>query len=473
MSTFLGIEIGRRALAAQQRGLETTGHNIANANTRGYSRQEAVLATTSPFAYPGMGAGQLGTGVVVQSLRRVREEFLDAQFRSEAKALGRWEVRRDTLEKLEAMINEPTDEGLSKLLDRFFAAWEELANNNPAGEAARATVRQEGIALAEAFNHLAAQLNDLAADLSASIEIRVGEVNSLARQIRDLNAQIVKAEAGNMAANDLRDRRDLLLDELARVVPLQVEEDRFGAVSLVVGDHTLLSGFQVNELTYNKGSGEVTWPDGAAYQSGPQPYGSLQGLLEARDVLVPKYRARLDALAAGLAQAVNDQHKLGYDLDGNTGQPFFEEVSGGINAGNIRVSTAILEDTRRIAAALSGGASGSTPPPSGDGANALKIGQIKNTLQPGLGNVTLGDYYNALVAELGVEGQEAARMVDNQELLTGQLDNRRQSVSGVSLDEEMTNMIRFQQAYTAAARVITAVDEMLETLINRTGLVGR
>ncbi|NLY49555.1 MAG: flagellar hook-associated protein FlgK, partial [Firmicutes bacterium] len=278
---------------AQLRALETTGHNIANANTKGYSRQEAILAATTPFSRPGMGAGQVGTGVEVQRLRRVRESFLDAQFRNETKALGRWEVRRDTIEKIEAILHEPTDQGLSKLIERFFSAWDELAHY-PEGEAARSAVRQQGVTLVDAFNHLAAQLNDLSADLSASIEVQVNQVNSLARQIRDLNTQIVKAESGNMAANDLRDRRDLLLDELAKLVPVQVEEDRFGAVSIVVGDHTLLAGNLVSELQYDKSTGAVTWPDGALYRSGTRPYGSLQGLLEARDELVPMYRARLD-----------------------------------------------------------------------------------------------------------------------------------------------------------------------------------
>jgi flagellar hook-associated protein 1 FlgK len=474
---------------AQQRALETTSHNVANANTKGYSRQEAVLATTSPFSYPGMGAGQLGTGVVVQSLRRVRESFLDAQFRNEVKALGRWEVRRDTLEKLEAILNEPGENGLSKLMDRFFAAWQELAKN-PESEAARSVVRQEGIALAEAFNHLAAQLNDLSADLTTSVGVRVNEVNSLARQIRDLNAQIVKAESGNMAANDLRDRRDLLLDELAKVVPIQVEEDRYGAVTIVVRDHTLLSGQQVNELRFNPSTGEVSWADGAAYAphvTGSNLYGSLEGLLEARDELLTEYRSRLDELVKNIAEAVNRQHRAGAGIDGSTGLDFFSfDVQR--PSVTIKVTDTILNDTKKIAAAtpvrdpesgelvLDPATGEPVPPPPGDGSNALLIAQLKNGWDKngdGTIDVVFADQYNSWVADLGVKGQEAARMVDNQELLTSQLDSRRQAVSSVSLDEEMANMVRFQQAYNAAARLITAVDDMLDILINRTGIVGR
>lgn len=480
MGTFFGIEIGRRGIMAQQRALETTGHNVANANTKGYSRQEVVLATTSPYSYPGMGAGQRGTGVQAQEVRRIREEFLDFQYRNEVKALGRWEVRQNTVEKLEAIFNEPSDQGLSKLMDRFFDAWQNVARY-PDTEGARSALRQEGMALADAFKHLADQINDLKADIYSSIEVKVNEINSLARQIRDLNAQIVKAESGNMAANDLRDRRDLLLDQLAEVVPIQVEEDRFGAVSIVVRDHTLLSGHKVNELSVNLVTGQVVWLDGVEYRSGSRPYGTLEGLLEAvyedstytNPGLIQGYELRLDALANSIMHEVNSMHTSGLGLNGETGIDFFV----GSGAGGVAVNEELKgkDGLNKIAAAIKledYDDDNPTAPPPGDGSNALLIAQLRHK-EAVNGTATFGDYYNALVAELGVQGQEAERMVENQTVLTSEIDNRRLAVSGVSLDEEMVNMIRFQQAYNASARVITAVDEMLEVLISRTGLVGR
>jgi flagellar hook-associated protein 1 FlgK len=512
MSTFFGIEIGRRGINAHQRALETTGHNVANASTPGYSRQQVVLATTPPYSYPGMGAGQRGTGVQAQSVRRIRESFLDYQYRNEVKALGRWQLRQDTLEKLEAILNEPSDQGLSTLIDRFFDAWQNLARY-PDTEGARSALRQEALALADAFRHLSFQLKDLRADLNSSIEAKIDEINSLARQIRDLNSQIVKAEAGGMAANDLRDRRDLLLDQLAEVVPIQVEEDRFGAVSIVVRDHTLLTGQKINELTTNGSTGAVEWPDGAVYQPGSQPYGALEGLLEAVRIeedgedknpgLVQIYEQRLNNLAKNIADAVNELHSEGVGLDGATGLDFFVVLGStsennengendgnngndGITAGTISVNSELLgpENLDKIAAAsqaYEGENEGGEPipiygegkpPPAGDGSKALAIAQLRHDFTMD-DRVTFNDYYNSLVAELGVQGQEAQRMVDNQIALTGEIDNRRLSVSGVNLDEEITDMIRFQQAYNASARIITAVDEMLEVLINRTGLVGR
>ncbi|HKM39212.1 MAG TPA: flagellar hook-associated protein FlgK [bacterium] len=503
MSTFFGIEIGRRGINAHQRALETTGHNVANASTPGYSRQQVVLATTPPYSYPGMGAGQRGTGVQAQSVRRIRESFLDYQYRNEVKALGRWQLRQDTLEKLEAILNEPSDQGLSTLIDRFFDAWQNLARY-PDTEGARSALRQEALALTDAFNHLADQIKDLKADLNSSIAVRVNEINSLAHQIRDLNSQIVKAEAGGMAANDLRDRRDLLLDQLAEVVPIQVEEDRFGAVSIVVRDHTLLTGQKINDLSADAASGKVEWPDGAGYRPGSQPYGALEGLLEAVRIeedgedknpgLVQIYEQRLNNLAKNIADAVNKLHSEGVGLDGATGLDFFvvlgstseNNENDGITAGTISINSELLgpENLDKIAAASQAYEGENEkgepipiygegkPPPAGDGSKALAIAQLRHALTMG-DRVTFNDYYNSLVAELGVQGQEAQRMVDNQIVLTGEIDNRRLSVSGVNLDEEITDMIRLQQAYNASARIITTVDEMLEVLINRTGLVGR
>ena len=475
MGTFFGIEIGRRGISTQQLSLETTGHNIANANTDGYSRQRVILTTTSPYSYPGMGAGQQGTGVKAQEIRRIREQFLDYQYRNEVKALGRWQIRQDILEKLEAIFNEPTDEGLSQLMNRFFDAWQNVARY-PDSEGARSALRQEGMALADAFRHLTDQINDLKADIGSSIEAKIDEINSLARQIRDLNSQIVKAEAGNMAANDLRDRRDLLLDQLAEIVPVQVEEDRFGAVTIVVRDHTLLTGQKINSLSTNA-NGEVTWPDGENYRPGHQPYGVLEGLLEAvrednsNPGLIQSYQQRLDILARAIVDKVNALHQEGVGLDNSTGVSFFDELNSEDGAGSVKVNDELLgiDGLGKIAAATKKDAPG-------DGSNALSIAQLRHELAVKINDqptATFGDFYTALVAELGVQGQEAERMVDNQTVLVGEIDNRRLSVSGVNLDEEMVNMIRFQQAYNASARLISAIDEMLEVLISRTGLVGR
>lgn len=473
-STFFGLEIARRGLQAQQRALDVTSHNVANANTPGYTRQEALMATTNPYPLLGMslpaGAGQLGTGVEVSEIRRLRDLFLDLQYRGENTALGYWEARWDIIQKVEVILNEPSDSGLSKVFEQFWQSLEDLSKN-PESMAARAMVLERGKTLAETFNHLDRQLKSLQSDIDSTIKVRVEEINSFARQIADLNLQIQKLEVGGQRANDLRDRRDLLLDQLSKDIRVQAREDAFGMVQVSIGGRLLVDGSRVDELDVegNDGSGfyRVVWK--ADRQDVQVTGGAVKGLLDARDGLVQEISKSLDGLVAALAEGFNGVHASGYGLGGETGNAFFitNDSKGWFTASNIAVNADLEMDLGKIAAASSSGEPG-------DGSNALKLAQLlKQEKNDGLGGTTFEDYYQALIGELGVQGQQAKRMAENQQLLVSQLDSNRQEVSGVSLDEEMVNMIRFQHAYAAAARVITAIDEMLGVIIERLGVVGR
>ncbi|HAA89837.1 MAG TPA: flagellar hook-associated protein FlgK, partial [Peptococcaceae bacterium] len=244
-STFFGIELAKRGLQAQQRALDVTGHNVANANTPGFTRQEAVLATETPYPVPGLnmpwGAKQIGTGVEVAEIRRLRDSFIDLQVRHENKALGYWEARENALEKIEVILNEPSDSGLRSVLEAFWQSLEELSKN-PESLAVRSVVRQRGLALTETFNHLDCQLRELQDDLDNSVRVKVNEVNSLGRQIADLNQQILKIEVTGARANDLRDRRDVLLDQLARIINIQAYEDDKGLAQVIIGGRPLVQG---------------------------------------------------------------------------------------------------------------------------------------------------------------------------------------------------------------------------------------
>jgi len=489
-STFFGLEIARRGLQAQQRALDVTGHNVSNANTPGYTRQEAVMATTTPFPVPGLctpaGAGQLGSGVEISEIRRLRDGFLDLQYRGENEALGFWEARWDAIQKVETILNEPSDSGLSKVFEQFWQSLEDLSKN-PESLAARSTVLERGKTLAETFNYLDRQLRSLQSDLDSTIKVKVDEVNSFARQIADLNQQIQKIEITGQRANDLRDRRDLLLDQLSKDINIQVREDANGMVQVGIGGRLLVEGDRVDELNVvedvdNDRFYKVVWK--ADNQDVQVTGGTILGLIDMRGYLdeagnqkglVREIRSVLDNLAGTLAKEFNSIHTAGYGLDGSKGLDFFTKDSGAtVTAGNIIVNTE-LEDLNKIAASktnpteIDGGA--------GDGSNALELARLKQRLldfnNDNKGDATFEDYYQAAIGELGVQGQQAKRMAENQELLVSQLDNNRQEVSGVSLDEEMVNMIRFQHAYAAAARVITTMDEMLDLVIGRMGLVGR
>lgn len=472
ISTFLGIETALRALMAQRKAMETAGHNIANANTPGFSRQKVELASSrDPYTVPSLCRpelpGQLGTGVDIVGIERVRDQFLDLQVRNNSSKLGYWEVRRDSLQKVEVIFNEPGDNGLDSVMTAFWNAWQELSKN-PESLAVRSEVRQRGITLAETVNHLYSQLQQLQEDLNYNVEVMVEEVNTIAQQLADLNQQIIHSVAVGDNPNDLRDRRDLLLDKLAKIVDITVTEQTDGTVDVAVGGRYLVQGatvdsFQAVPDPLNNNFYAIEWAsDGTpvAFTSG-----TLAGAIWARDSGVADVLSQIDELAATLISQVNSVHQSGYGLDGSTGNDFF----AGTGAADIGVSAIVLTDLNAIAAAND---AAKLP---GDGSNALELAQLKDalTMPPASPSGTFGDYYRSLVATTGINTEQAERLSENVGLLVSQLENRRQAVMGVSLDEEMANIVKFTHAYQAAARVLTTLDEQLDIIINRMGLVGR
>lgn len=242
-STFHGFETVKRSLFAQQTALNTTGNNIANVNTQGYTRQRVELTASRAMEAVGVmrgnTPGQLGTGVEFSSIERIREKFLDDQYRNENKSLGEWTIRRDTLEKIEAIMNEPSESGIRTVIDQFWSSWQDLSKD-PTNLTARAVVKQRAIALAEAFNFTAAKLTDLNNDLTQNININLGKANGTISQISKLNEEIVKIEGLGDNANDLRDQRDLLVDELSKLVNVNVQEMSNGTYTINVGNVTVV-----------------------------------------------------------------------------------------------------------------------------------------------------------------------------------------------------------------------------------------
>ncbi|MGB9919126.1 MAG: flagellar hook-associated protein FlgK [Moorellales bacterium] len=496
MSLFFALSIARRALSAQQAAMNTAGHNIANANTEGYSRQRAVMQTTAPWPVPSVsmpaGAGQIGTGVEVALIQRIRDTFLDRQIRNELATLGLWEQRRDTLQQVEVVFMEPGETGLSTLLSQFWDAWQELSKY-PESMPVRTTVIETAQSLAEALRHTHQQLTNLRSDLNDLIALKVEEINTLARQIADLNQQIFTITVAGISPNDLLDRRDLLLDQLSKIVAITVEPvtiDRgsqtvdTGAVRVKLRE-AQVSGTPVELVGWDEGRSSAR-VEGLEARSGTDGYevywlgdtsapvpqqdlgGELTGLFYARDdVLLHEYLDQLDRFAQALAAGVNNQHQGGFDYNGIEGGAFFVDDEGGTvtSGGAIYVNPALVADVSKVAAAGSRESDGS--PIVGDGTNALAIAQLRREPVSDLDGFTFDDYYKNLIARLGVASNEAQRMVENQNVLVEQLNQRKESISGVSLDEEMVNLIQYQYAYQAAARVITVVDEMLDTLINR------
>ncbi len=466
-SAFFGINVALRALMAQQLAIDVTNHNIANANTEGYSRQDVHMVASTPFPLPSLSRlltpGQLGTGVEIDQIRRLRDGFLDLQIRNELLKQGYWTVAQEIVRKVEVVFGEPSENALSSQLDQFWGAWQQLSSD-PQNQAVRAYVAERGASLAATFNHLAAQLESVRADINYDLRVRVDQLNSLANRIAALNLQISKVEVTGDRANDLRDQRDLLLDELSGLVKISYQETPNGFVDVFVDGRALVSGEKANQLVAQAdaaGNVYLAWAsDGRLVDPGG---GEVKANLDYRDGFLADQRNALDSLAQAVIAEVNSRHQAGYGLNNATGIDFFS----GTGAANMSLSASIQMDLNNIAAS-------GQPNAPGDNSIALNIARLaRDVVSIGGQSTSVGSYYRSLITALGVKGQEAQNMVTSEESILAHLRKQKDAVSGVSLDEEAANLIKFQHAYNAAARALTVFDELLDRLISGTGVVGR
>lgn len=553
-STFMGLEASRRGLFTQQSALYTTGHNISNANTEGYSRQRVNMEATLP--YPGIGLnapttpGFIGTGVQAQSVQRIRDSFIDSQYRQETNKLGYWESRSEAITQIEDVLNEPSDYGLAKSLDEFWKSLQDLSVN-PENGGARSVVVQRGIAVADSFNYMHKSITQLQENAGAEIGIALRDVNSVLKQIASINEQIQTIEPNGYMPNDLYDARDTLLDELSTYFPIETSNKPSGGNALAIAEGSVTISLKLKDgtsvkLVDGKDFAQLRNSDPSLSTDGVTPSAAVEGFHIVRvgadgtdipldenwdepitantyDVttfsdlgklksLVNSYgymsnptdpvdsttaaekglfsemKEKLNLMAKSFAEEFNKIHTggpnddptnpkytQGSNLYGDSGKDFFVVKnptipSIPIDASNIYVSSDIINDPGKIVA------SDSKPDPAnpepGNGKFALKLANIKFVNLSDLGNVSVQTYFEGLVGQLGVDGQQAQRMQYNSATLQLAVTERRASTSSVSLDEEMTNMITFQQAYNANARMITVVDEILDKIINGMGRVG-
>ncbi len=465
-STFGGIETARRALFAQQRVLDVTGHNIANADTPGYSRQRVTLSATRPIPAIGFqrtpGAGQIGTGVEVAAIKRQTDAFVEAEIQREISDFGYWSQRYEILHQLEVTMMEPSDVGIQAALDKYWDALQGL-HKDPSSMAARSVVREQAAVLTETIRHIRQNLTPLQRELDAAIRRNVIHLNSLGQQVAALNAEIAQARSIGYEPNDLLDRRALLVKEMSEIAGVTVAPRAQGMIAVSIGGITLVDGTEFRQMQLidnpqRDGLVRIAW-DGLDRDVNFQG-GQMRALMEGRDELIPQQMADLDAFAKELIERTNEVHRQGYGLGGTTGHNFF----AGSDARDIRLSDDI-SDLRNIAASADG-----SP---GDGTNALELARLKQEKILENGTTSLGEFYSSIISRLGVQGQKAERMQEHQGVVMQHLTMLRESVSGVNFDEEMSNIVMAQHAYVAAARVMSALDEALETLITRVGIVGR
>lgn len=494
-SAFYGLYIAKSGLFASQKGLEIVGNNIANESTEGYTRQRVDLASVPPVYGGGRFAdittSRVGGGVEVRQIEQIRDRYLDSQLRAENGMLCEWKTRADAMSYIEDLFNDSDEAGIDDVLSSFFDSIEELSKS-PESEEIRILVRQKALSFTNTMNYYANQLEKLQNQQNDYIKSKVDDINMQITLISDLNKQIVRFERSGGNANELRDKRNVALDKLSGIIDINYSESSDGSVSVTFGKSniSLVDSAGAHQLSavadtddyygnpnklysvYTEDSTEVT--------ADSLNSGSLKGFFDIRDgstnlnAGIPYFMQKIDNLATGIAEAFNELHRIGFsqpnDANGNisvNGIDFFDVGSKG--AKSLSLSSAILDSVFNIASSsveIDGVNN------LGNNENALKLLGVldKNDIAV---ITNIEQYLKGIISDVAVNTSYANGRVESQNYLVNNIEYKRMSVSGVSVDEEMTNMITFQKSYSAAARLITAFDEQLDTLINRMGIVGR
>lgn len=458
------MDVGKRSLMNSQTSLQTVAHNIANKSTEGYSRQRVELQTNEPV---GEGRIRIGMGARPGVITRTNNAFLEKQLEKEGSSLGYLTGRAETLARVEEVYNEQVNKGLNQFMAEFFNSFRELASN-PESLASRTLVRESADFLAKDFQRVNNQLSQIQNDSDFRIATKIEEINQLTEEIASLNEKISAVELAGTTANDERDRRDLLVKQLGEKINIKYAESKNGQLSITAGNTAVLvSGTSHSKLSTVEEKGKNfqiyyhSSPDSTPVNiTGQLVGGEIGGLLDVRDKTIVELKGRLDQLAYNLATEVNKAHVEGYNRYNQKGGLFFEQplqVKGA--AENLRLNEQLKTDVGRIAAA---GAPGS--PADNRIANILSSLQYKNVFEEG--TASFDDFYAGMVGKIGVESQRAQSAMESQQSILGQLKNIRESISGVSLDEETTKMIEFQKNFDASARLIRTADEMMETVLN-------
>ncbi len=628
-STFMGIEIGKKGLLSHQQALHVTGHNISNAANKEYSRQRVVITSTDPLYVPSLNRaktpGNIGQGSTVSIVERIRDNFIDDRIVTEKEAMGYWKAKSDFIYQVEIVYNEPSDQSIRTRLDELWKGFEELSKY-PEERSTREVVKEKAINLSNEIKHVYRQLYDVQQDTNRQIQHSVNQINMYARDVRDLNERILKSEAVGDNPNDLKDRRDAIIEKLSEIVNISIGRNDKDELIVYIGGENLVQGEVVRPLkalmdSDNNGYYKVVW-EGTETDIDIRG-GSLAALIEVRDGILRDNINSINAYAVNISDMINEIHRDGFGRNGETNVDFFKNVmisdnvegnhdlnndgvadvtaifrvtgnnkidasaAIGINgtltfitndqleaqaqidysqndtvnsiikkindadlgvaayinhngelalkgviskdsdkknfilrhledsgqflvgltgilkqsgpqgafdyrrindiakllpdrehitiapkhnpASYMAVSDSISLDVDKIAAAqgkdIGGTGDYNETNGIGDGSNALRLAHLRHKNAMVDTNTSFNDFYTSLIARIGTQGEEASDRVKNQETLLKNLTNLRESVSGINLDEEMSNMVTFQHGYNATARLISVFDRMLDTII--------
>ena len=487
---FYGLEIAKTGLYVSQTSLEVIGNNISNAATEGYTRQRVITqsidANTVYNRFSKVVTGTVGGGVQLQSVSQIRSDYIDREYRRENSALGEWQTHTEALEYIESLFDESSDGSISSALADFYNSLNELSSD-PSSKELRTNVQQNSIKLTETMNHYYTQLTDLQNEENESMYTTVQSINDLVTRIGDFNGQIYTYELSGNKANDLRDKRNLLLDQLSQLVNIDYSEGTDGKLTVSVDGVDLINHTAVTKLeAVDDGTGNYN----INYAGTNTPFSYSGGALEAYRLMrdgdsldemgIPHMLSRLNTLCQNIAKAFNTVHEAGYTMPNGstpskTGVDFFNVPSGDytlLTAGNFRLSDAVLSDANNIACSSKPIDLSAANSQAGNNENILALYELSTKTD--IADVgSFEGYLKSFISEIAIESAHCASMNESQSTVVENLENRRESYSGVSIDEEMIEMIKYQHAYSAASRLITAIDESLDTLISKTGLVGR
>lgn len=472
LGLFGTLNLGTRALQTQRQGVEVAGQNLANVNNTAYARQRLDVQTSATL---NSEIGPQGTGVDAVAIVQLRSTLLDTQIVTEASSRGYLDAQQLALQNAQNNLGASLDlqtngtdaaassqsvgttHGIGNSLNGLFSAFQAVSTD-PTSLANRQTLVTKAQDLTTRFNEADQRLGELTDLLNTSVQADTTEANKLLASIASLNGQISQVEAsGTVTANDLRDLRQQKLESLAALTNIDVSQGGAGMVDVSIAGTTFVSGKDLKDTlaTYAAGGGNLLLKAQTAGTPLTLNGGSLAGTIDARDGDVAKLRGTLNTLASTLISEVNTVYRAGYDLNGNTGADFFT----GTGAADIQVNVALSNDPAKIQAAGTAGAAG-------DNQTALALAQLATKSNPALGNQTFTQSYSQTVAALGQSLATVNTKVADQKTMEDLLHQQRDSVSGVSLDEEMTSMMQYQKAFEASAKLIATVAAMLDTVIS-------
>ena len=448
----------RDTFTANQLALSVVGANIANVNTPGYSRQRVDMVAVGDVDIKGLGAQ---FGVSVQQISRIYNRYIESQVLQQQQTTAYSDTMLQSMQNIETIMDDTNGGGINEQLDRFWTSWEDLANN-PSGKLERNALLSTGESLAGSIVSYKRSLDSVNTELNYSIADIIPLINDKIREIADLTARIIEAGTNTGDINNILDKRTIAFQELGSMVNIDYFESSNGTVSVFLANgEPLLQGALAQTLSFKlttNGKADIYSTNSPNAINDAITSGKLGAYMELQHTILPGYMDDLNDMTTALATRVNALHSSGFDADGNMGQEFFTISNVDNPSSSIKVNPAIAADINRIAASAS---------VSGDGENATKLAAVRDEfLMGGLPpKQTLSDFLATMVGEIGRQTANAKTNSDRQTVIMNYLSNQRESVSGVSIDEEMILMAQYQMGYSAAGKLSTMVNEMMDILM--------